>query len=314
MSAANASRAVKNKANVLSIDTIRVLKDLPNVLSFGDDLYLALYVQPEESDKAHVLVQMNLISFVLSGRKELYHHSGKLVLEPGSGFFIRKGAYLMSERLAASAPAYEAITILFSDEWLQAEADELLQQPGSGAKKKVKAAEAHDGLTRFNEDALVTALTTQYRSYFTGTITKERLLPLIPLKIRELLQVLLSAPENKGFAIQLKRISETAHFDFRQLMETHFREHLSLEQYAFLANCSLSTFKRKFEQQFQVSPKKWIQQRRLEEAYGLLGKAGMNVREVAYEVGFENPAHFITSFKEQYRITPKQLQQQLLTA
>jgi AraC-like DNA-binding protein len=51
-------------------------------------------------------------------------------------------------------------------------------------------------------------------------------------------------------------------------------------------------------------------QRRLEEAYQLL-RSDKNITEIAYEVGFETPAHFIASFKEKYGGTPKQLQQRL---
>lgn len=64
-------------------------------------------------------------------------------------------------------------------------------------------------------------------------------------------------------------------------------------------------------QTFKTNPGKWIMQRRLEESYELLKKSEKNVTEIAYEVGFETPAHFIASFKQKYRNTPKQLQKQL---
>lgn len=94
------------------------------------------------------------------------------------------------------------------------------------------------------------------------------------------------------------------------LMQTNYKENISLEQYASLANCSLSTFKRKFQQTFHMNPGKWIMQRRLETAYELLQISEKNITEIAYEVGFETPSHFIASFKQRYRHTPKQVQQQ----
>jgi len=55
-------------------------------------------------------------------------------------------------------------------------------------------------------------------------------------------------------------------------------------------------------------PKIHKQQRRLQEAYHLLGDGRMNVTEVCFSVGFENLPHFVHAFKEKYHITPKQRQ------
>jgi AraC-like DNA-binding protein len=292
-----------------AFDAAKFLKEMPHVLSHNEDIYLVHYMQPQETEKVNVRVHMNLISLVLHGRKEIYHQSGKTVIEAGMGFFMKKGAYLMTERIAATGANYEAITILFSDEWLLAEAASLLNLTTCTLQDKDT-----EPLAVFAADALLRGLTAQLSAYFESGVDKKRLNALLPVKVRELLQVLLSSPGDTGFSKQLQNIRSVAGPDLLKLMERHYKENLSLEQYAFLANYSLSTFKRKFSQAFHMPPRKWIQQRRLEEAYILLSKADRNVTEIAYEVGFESPAHFISSFKEYYHITPKQLQQQLQTA
>ncbi|MFV0238207.1 MAG: helix-turn-helix domain-containing protein [Flavobacteriales bacterium] len=33
--------------------------------------------------------------------------------------------------------------------------------------------------------------------------------------------------------------------------------------------------------------------------------SSMSVQDVAYEIGYDNPSHFISAFKKKYNITPK---------
>ncbi len=72
---------------------------------------------------------------------------------------------------------------------------------------------------------------------------------------------------------------------------------------------SVSTFKRNFEKVFYLSPAKWLKEKRIEKAEFLLQASDKNVSEVAMEVGFENPSHFIQVFKSHYGLTPKKFQQ-----
>jgi AraC-like DNA-binding protein len=92
-------------------------------------------------------------------------------------------------------------------------------------------------------------------------------------------------------------------------MNKHYRENLSLNQLATLAGYSISTFKRKFSDAYQSSPKRWIQNKRLQEAKTLLEFSDKTISEVGYELGFENISHFIHSFKLKFGITPKCLQE-----
>jgi AraC-like DNA-binding protein len=96
------------------------------------------------------------------------------------------------------------------------------------------------------------------------------------------------------------------------LMNKHFRENLSLNELAVLAGYSVSTFKRKFVEVYQSSPKRWLLNKRLQEAKTLLEFSDKTVSEIGYEVGFENISHFIYSFKAKFGVTPKSLQEQFV--
>lgn len=241
-------------------------------------------------------------------KKEILGCGIKRVVPAGYGFFMKKGSYLVSDKIDDEEKKYESLIIFFSDTWLQCQMDTIFDCKNTS---EIKVDDCLCGdIALLEEDVLMNSIVDQFKSYFDLHHDKERLQVLLPFKIRELFQILISAQNGHHFEKCLRSLDHHQHPDLVALMNNNYKENISLEQYAFLANCSLSTFKRKFMQTFKTNPGKWIMQRRLEESYELLKNSEKNVTEIAYEVGFESPAHFIASFKQKYRNTPKQLQQQ----
>ncbi|WP_050009501.1 helix-turn-helix transcriptional regulator, partial [Flavobacterium sp. B17] len=223
----------------------------------------------------------------------------KRVVPAGSGFFMKKGSYLVSDKIEDEEKDYESIIIFFSDTWLQSQIDTIFDCKNTSDTQGEDC--LNGDIALLEEDKLMNSVIDQLKSYFELSQDKERLQILLPFKIRELFQILISAPNGYHFEKRLRSLDNHHNPDLVVLMQNNYKENISLEQYAFLANCSLSTFKRKFMQTFKTNPGKWIMQRRLEESYELLKKSEKNVTEIAYEVGFETPAHFIASFKQKYR-------------
>jgi AraC-like DNA-binding protein len=58
---------------------------------------------------------------------------------------------------------------------------------------------------------------------------------------------------------------------------------------------SVSTFKRNFDKEFQTSPIRWFQEKRLEHAAYLLQTKKM--RLMYEEIGFENLSSFVQAYK-----------------
>ena len=52
------------------------------------------------------------------------------------------------------------------------------------------------------------------------------------------------------------------------------------------------------------SPLEFIRAIRLQQAAQLLEKSQLNVSEIAYKVGFNNPKYFAKCFKEEYKMLP----------
>ena len=93
--------------------------------------------------------------------------------------------------------------------------------------------------------------------------------------------------------------------DLQDFMEKHFRSDMSMNEFAKASGRSLSTFKRDFKRISQLSPERWLTDRRLHAAYELL-RRGRRVTDACFDVGFKNVSHFSAIFKKKFGITPGQ--------
>ena len=87
-------------------------------------------------------------------------------------------------------------------------------------------------------------------------------------------------------------------------MNRNFAFNVEMKQFAYLTGRSLATFKRDFEKIFHASPGRWLQQRRLEQAYYLIKEKGRRPSDVYLEVGFEDLSHFSFAFKKEFGKAP----------
>lgn len=74
----------------------------------------------------------------------------------------------------------------------------------------------------------------------------------------------------------------------------------------------LSEYKLKegFKQVYGTTVYGFVLDKKLEMAREKLQTGAQQVKDIAYEIGYENPSHFISAFKKKYGITPKQFAKQ----
>lgn len=95
--------------------------------------------------------------------------------------------------------------------------------------------------------------------------------------------------------------------NLQRLLSEHNTHHLSVTDLANLSGRSSASFNRDFKAIYNMSPKQWLQDKRLQHGYNLLSQ-NISVTQVASELGYDNTSHFISAFKKRYSITPKQFQ------
>lgn len=92
---------------------------------------------------------------------------------------------------------------------------------------------------------------------------------------------------------------------FNLLVEMHYREEHSVSYYAGLLNKSPKTLSNLFLLYGQKTPLQAIQERILIEAKRLLYHTNKSVKQITYELGFEDAAYFSNFFKRHTSLSPQ---------
>ena len=92
--------------------------------------------------------------------------------------------------------------------------------------------------------------------------------------------------------------------DFSGLVEQHFRTEHSVQYYADRLFKSPKTLSNLFKKYNDKSPLRIIQERLALEAKRLLYYTDKSAKEIAFDLGFDDPAHFSRFFKKEVGQSP----------
>lgn len=134
---------------------------------------------------------------------------------------------------------------------------------------------------------------------------------LIMLKVKELILLLYNTDSN-GMRELLADLFNPHDIEFREIIKSNIFKDLSVEDLAYLARMSLSSFKRKFKSVFDETPAKYIKKKRLEKAEELLKFSNLRITDVCYESGFNDLGNFSKSFTKYFGIPPSEYQKKYL--
>lgn len=111
------------------------------------------------------------------------------------------------------------------------------------------------------------------------------------------------APSQLDFLAALFKPNDVA---FKSVIQHNLYANLSLEELATLAHLSVSSFKRKFKETFEESPKKYLTRKKVEKAAELLKSEDLRISDIAYDVGFDSLATFNRNFTSVYGKSPSE--------
>lgn len=230
--------------------------------------------------------------FMVEGELEIRTPINQYSLQTGGGFLTKCGDYYFEDLRAEGFEAKdrEVIGIYFQPDVVR-EAIQL--KPTKWVKNLSNLIEVNSILENYKASIL------QYMLH-PELFTREMKL----LKLKELLLILsvsTQAPSINHFVSALYTEEE---FDFREIIENNATSSLGLDQFAFLCGMSLASFKRQFSKYFNKSPARYLRQRKLEKAAGLLLNSELQINQIAFDCGFETLSAFNRSFKSEYSKNP----------
>lgn len=124
------------------------------------------------------------------------------------------------------------------------------------------------------------------------------------LKIKELILLLLQTEVAETILELYSHLFTPQKASISEVIESHLYSNISLDQMAFLAGRSLSTFKREFKKYFDDTPANYIRNRRMKKAADLLIHSSLNISEISFQTGYEDSSYFSRLFFQKFSVLP----------
>jgi len=238
--------------------------------------------------------------YSVNGNSILYGETDKNSLAPNEGVIMKCGSYINNWLPSNSSEPYEAVAVHFCPEILKFIYKDQLPEFLKPNHKKSLAS-----IHKVNSDELLSKYIQSLVFYFENPqlINQE----LIALKVKEIILLLVNSDSSKNIKKILQDIFNPQDSSFKKVIEKNLFNNLSLEDLAILCNMSLSSFKRKFRDIFNESPAKYIRIKRLEKSKELLLKTSKRIADIAFECGFNDPAHYSKLFTACFGQAPSEL-------
>ncbi|MCC8173308.1 MAG: AraC family transcriptional regulator [Odoribacter sp.] len=106
--------------------------------------------------------------------------------------------------------------------------------------------------------------------------------------------------------LSINTLSNIIFVKFRQLVETNFKNIHTVNAYADMFHISTKILTNYTKEISTKTPLEIITDRITLEAKCLLSHSGLNINQIAYQLGFQDPSYFVKFFKKQTHLSPNQ--------
>lgn len=237
-----------------------------------------------------------LFVFVKAGTSRHWLDMELQTVTPGNLYFSSPHQVILKEDRPAGA-IFEGIPICFTKEFLEMEEDgqlaklPIIANPYNGHVLKLSATDI-----AFIED-IAAKLITEYnhkQGWQTGML----------LAYLRVLLIYLSRLYNEQFTAPEKTPERELFNRFKTLVSTHFTEYHDVATYADMLNLSAGHFSELIKKQSGKTPLEHIHDHLLLEAKRMLFHTDASMKEIAFQLGFEEASYFNRFFKRLTATTP----------
>lgn len=266
---------------------------LKNDINTLEEIAFCNYIQKLPQYKSEVFINTNILILVVKGTKILHLKDEDINVDANHFLFLKSGNYAMSEVLDEY---YESMLFFYEDSLLL----DFISKYNITFDKKEKYEYSYLKVEATQE---LKTLIKASHSYFTSDISNKE--ELIKLKLEEAFLNILNSSLSKQFIALLHSVYNSNSFKIE--VEKNFSYDENILDLSDTLKMTPLSFRKKFKEVYNTTPKKWQIHKRLEKAKIMLESSNKNVSEVCMECGFENLSWFIQVFKKQYNKTPKQI-------
>lgn len=258
------------------------------------DLFVYDFKMTNDVVKSKVNLGMNMFSFLQVGKKQVHFAGTSVEVNKDQSLLLKKGNWLWTELLETEA-IYYCKLLFFSEKILK----DFLEKHTQNKQQIVD----ETPFFIIRNDVYITsylnslAVISEAPSVFAEN--------LLSVKFEEILLYLINK-YGTTFETYLQSLIVKETSPFKKIIESKLHSNLKLEEIAFLCNMSLSTFKRHFINEYNISPGKWLQDKRLQKAKEILAQGNLKPSDIYLDFGYNNLSNFSTAFKNKFGFSPSE--------
>ncbi|WP_142784126.1 helix-turn-helix domain-containing protein [Changchengzhania lutea] len=243
------------------------------------------------------MIQEACFIYVLEGQHIEISEDSHLSVTKGESVLKKCGNYLSRVNVTKKDVLNNIITIHFYPETLKAiYADKLpdfLKQSNKVVVPNMTKVKANGLLEKYFDSLLF---------YFENQELVDD--EILKLKIKELILLLVKTQNDQTVFSILSNLFTPRIYNLKEIINAHIYTAISIDQLANLTFLSRSSFIREFKKEYNQNPAHYIKNKKLERAAELLTYSSEPISAIAYDCGFNNPAHFSRSFYSKYNASP----------
>lgn len=278
---------------------IRMLVDYKKIELFGR-LFIQKVVLKPPFEFAFPVAEQACFLYMLSGEMQYQFDDEQVHIPTNYSLFlncINSGNRIHNTDLNANG---ELVIVTFHPDILkkiyEKELPQLLQQPRNMLSNQASE--------KINNDFLIQKYIEGLLFYFENpSLINDDILI---LKLKEIILLLSQTRNAETIQVVLSQLFSPANYTFKQIIEAHLFQQVSVEELARKTNLSVSSFKREFAKLYNDTPANYIKTQRLEKAATLLLASDSRITDIAFDCGFNDLANFTKSFHDKYGTTPTQ--------
>lgn len=241
------------------------------------------------------MARNHALTYIYSGEMVIEERNNKTTIRKGECAFIRRDNRMMMKKQPKGGEQYRGIFLMFTRNFLREFYRKLEKQ--AIPEKTEKFGQTVVKLPHTPE---ITSLFQSMVPYFNPSVKPKD--ELMQLKLQEGIYALLNI--STRFYPTLFDFTEPWKIDILDFLNENYMYDLSMEDIATFTGRSLATFKRDFKKVSDLSPQKWLIQKRLREAHEKIKYENQKVKDVYLDVGFKNLSHFSKVYKETFGSAP----------
>lgn len=263
-----------------------------------DSVNIIFYLRESGPDQIKVKLNyaQNMLCFMIKGVKEIVDENDRYKMNNEQIGLVSSGNMLMSERVTLKEE-FESLLLFFSNDFLT----KFLKKYEINIREQ---SEEHPPVMTFPKDDYLLTFQRSMKILEKDFVKKNFRLA----KMEEILLYLYEKYPNSIRGFIHKAITKTQNLSVVQVTQNHLFDNLNSQELAFLCNMSLSTFRRKFQEVYDTSPKKYFVSQKMKQAIYMLQQK-MRPSDFYFELGYENLSSFSKEFKKHFGVSPRSYSQ-----